>query len=154
VKIFKLSKELSVVCNSKKTRNGFKHEASLCRSGRDISTAKICYYNRTWEAFEYESVLRKIIKANFAGKDQKKYLNKIKLVDSRRASPLKSAAVVAGLGNMLCKTLKEKNAWKKRMLSTQQGLNFPEDFDNLPEKEKERRLDGVIKIANDQNPKR
>lgn len=42
------------VCHTENTRYGFRH---LCR---DIDTgvvSKRCYYNRTWERFEYESVL-------------------------------------------------------------------------------------------------
>ena len=57
---------------------------------------------------------------------------------------LKSVAMVSAFGNILCDTKKDKNAWKKRMLSTVHGISFPEDFDELNEDEKERRLDGAL----------
>ena len=57
----------------------------------------------------------------------------------------KTTAMVASLGEVFGKTKAEKNAWKKRMLKAgQPALDFPEDWDTLPESEKERRLDKAI----------
>lgn len=53
-------------------------------------------------------------------------------------------AAVARLAAIHCETQAEKNAWKKRMLLAgydKRGLDFPRDWDSLPEDEKERRLD-------------
>ena len=58
----------------------------------------------------------------------------------------KSGALVANLGNVLCDTLEEKNAWKKRML-TAGGCSFPSDFDALTEEEKAERLDKAIEAG-------
>jgi len=41
----------------------------------------------------------------------------------------------------------EKNRWKKRYLSYIPGIEFPDDFDSLPEEEKARRLDKAIETA-------
>jgi len=60
---------------------------------------------------------------------------------------LKSASAVAMMGEIFGQTLKEKNDWKKRMLATTQGIDFPDDFDTLPEEERKRRLDEAIKIG-------
>lgn len=63
MKLFKFSnrsiaKGYSVVCEIKSTRSGFKHEANMFDpSGRQCGFAKCIYYNRTWEAYEFESVL-------------------------------------------------------------------------------------------------
>ena len=48
------------VCWTENTRYGFRH---LCHDIDDENayTSKACYYNRTWESFEYESVLKKAI---------------------------------------------------------------------------------------------
>ena len=64
-------------------------------------------------------------------------------------SDLKMASIVASMGDILggAKTLKEKNNWKKRMLNTQQGITFPDDFDSLPEKERKKRLDKAISFG-------
>jgi len=60
-------------------------------------------------------------------------------------SMLKMASMVASLGDIMAgDTEKEKNDWKKRMLSTVPGIDFPEDFDSLPEGERKKRLDAAI----------
>ena len=48
------------ICCTQNTRYGFRH---LCKNVDDNVeyTAKACYYNRTWERFEYETVLKKAI---------------------------------------------------------------------------------------------
>ena len=48
------------------------------------------------------------------------------------------------MGKILCNTLKEKNDWDKRMLNTINGFNFPDDFDDLSENEKRKRLDNAL----------
>ncbi len=50
--------------------------------------------------------------------------------------------MVTKLGDIICNTQKEKNDWKVRMMkaSLGQGVNFPDDWDSLPEDEKTRRL--------------
>lgn len=74
MRIFNLNENYNVVCNWKKTRNGFKHEATLHKNGFEIAKTKCCYLNRTWECFEYESVLVKIINENFDGAELKNFL--------------------------------------------------------------------------------
>lgn len=73
MKIFNLDDTYSVVCDTKGTRNGFKHTAVLCKNGVLIGETKINYLNRTWERFTYESVLLKIIDLYFEGQDRDKY---------------------------------------------------------------------------------
>lgn len=82
MRIFNLSKNCNVVCNWKSTRSGFKHTANLCKNGYSIYETKICYLNRTWERFEYESILKKIIRNcnYFTGKEKEKYLKKIEIL--------------------------------------------------------------------------
>lgn len=46
----------STVCESKPRQGGFKHEATLLFKGREVGRAKVCYYNRTWEAYQYDTV--------------------------------------------------------------------------------------------------
>ena len=59
---------------------------------------------------------------------------------------LRTVGVVAMMGDIFGQTIEQKNAWKKRMLKAGIGeaLDFPDDFDSLPEEEKARRLDGAI----------
>jgi len=78
MRIFNLNKVYNIVCNSEGTRNGFRHIAVLHRNGFEIARAKVCYLNRTWECFEFESVLIKIVEDNFKDKEKIKFLDVIK----------------------------------------------------------------------------
>jgi hypothetical protein len=77
--------------------------------------------------------------------------------DQSEADPVRLGAMVASLGDVLGKDKKEANAWKKRMLSASVPkdptgaplLSFPDDWERLPEDEKERRLNKVIEVAQD-----
>lgn len=146
MKTFKLSKVYTVICETKNTRNGFKHIAILCKNNNSVYETKICYLNRTWESFEYKSVLDKIIKAYFDEKQAKKYIKAIKEPENEQ---FKAVSMVCAVGNILCNTQEEKNKWDKRMLGTIEGIDFPEDFNSLSEKEKKRRLEGAKKILKD-----
>lgn len=50
--------KLIVSCESISTRNGFKHEATVFKDNKIMFKTKINYLNRTWESYEFESVLR------------------------------------------------------------------------------------------------
>jgi len=64
---------------------------------------------------------------------------------------LNMVATVAKMGEIFADTDKEKNDWKKRMLKAGIGdaVQFPDDWDSLPEEEKKRRLDGSIDILSE-----
>jgi len=74
MRIFNLNKNYNIVCNSESTRYGFRHLATLHKAGIQIARAKKCYYNRTWEKFQFESVIIDIIKSNFTGREAEKFL--------------------------------------------------------------------------------
>ena len=61
---------------------------------------------------------------------------------------LKTVAMVAQMGEVLADdNIKAKNDWKARMLKAgleNHGLIMPDDWDDLSEVEKQRRLDGAI----------
>jgi hypothetical protein len=141
---FKINEEVEVVCEWKKTRNGFKHEATLLRDGRSVQTVKVCYLNRTWEAFEFDTVLKKL--AEKSGIKEISEFVKNRTNDSG-TDFLKSVGMVAKLGELFASTTKDKNDWKVRMLKAgleNKGLSLPEDWESLTEEEKEKRLDGAI----------
>ncbi len=62
---------------------------------------------------------------------------------------LKTASLVAAMGIVFGNGMGEQNAWKKRFLSLAPGIDFPDDFDSLPEAEKQRRLDAAIAVGLD-----
>jgi len=48
---------VSVKCYSRSNRNGFSHHAEAFVNGKAL-VAKMCYINRTWEAYPFQSVLK------------------------------------------------------------------------------------------------
>ncbi len=57
--------------------------------------------------------------------------------------------MICKIGELESKTKAEEIDWKKRMVSTLPGIDFPDGFDELSEEEKLRRLDGAVAIANE-----
>lgn len=49
---------VSIYCNTTHVLTGFLHHAYLCGFGREFEHSRIKYINRTWESFNYESVLK------------------------------------------------------------------------------------------------
>lgn len=49
---------VAIYCNTTQVPTGFLHHAYLCGFGRDFEHSRIKYINRTWESFNYESVLK------------------------------------------------------------------------------------------------
>lgn len=72
---FRLNNEYTVVCEAQNTRTGFRHVAVLLRNGDEVDRTKVCYQNRTWERFTFESVLNKIISKNFTGTERNLFIS-------------------------------------------------------------------------------
>lgn len=148
---FKINKELTAVCEYKKTRTAFKHTATLLRNGREVNEVKICYVNRTWERYTYESVLYKLLEKSkqlISGEEGVQFKTVILNGGEHDKSGLRTIAIIAKLGDVFCKTPKESNDWKARMLKAgleASGLIMPDDWDTLSEATKEARLNKVIK---------
>jgi hypothetical protein len=62
----------------------------------------------------------------------------------READPFGSLKMVVALGSLMAKDDKEKIDFQKHMIGTVPGIDFPEGFDELPEEEKKRRLEGAL----------
>jgi len=142
---FRVNAQYNIYCRSEKTRYGFRHLAELCLGGCVVEKSKACYYNRTWESYEFQSVIHRVLQNHFSPQLAARYMKKL---DARARGECDrrfgAVAAVAKLGELLCNKPEEKNAWKKRMLGTVPGVDFPDDFDALPEGEKQKRLDGAI----------
>ncbi len=147
MKIFKINKTIEIVCDAENTRSGFRHLATLFIDGKETVKGKCTYQNRTWERYEFQSVLSNVVeKADLNEKDRelcKVFISNYKEHDT----VMKSTAMVASLGDLFCDNKKDKNDWKKRMLKAglgNRGLDFPEDWDKLSEDTKETRLNKVM----------
>lgn len=51
------NREFEFLCHSKSTRNGFAHICRLYVDGVRFTEAKVNYLNRTWENYEFQSVM-------------------------------------------------------------------------------------------------
>lgn len=147
-KMFDINRSIRVVAVSEKTRNGFRHVATLFVNGREVDSAKVSYQNRTWESYEFETVLRRLLEKTTALNDKGKAAFKAFIdKDQTDWSGFQQTARVAALGEVLGRSQKEKNDWKARMLKAglgSSGLEMPEDWETLTEDEKERRLNNVL----------
>lgn len=155
MKTFKIDEKYEIVCKSENTRYGFRHLASLYRTGSSgttvlIEKAKECYYNRTWESFEYETVMYRLLKkAQILTEEQTKAFMEACRKNELEKFNLQMGALagIAKIGEILCDTQSQKNDWKERMLKAglgDMGLIMPDDWITLSEDEKEKRLNNVI----------
>lgn len=151
-KVFPVKKGVQIDAHWEKTRSGFRHIAILKVGGYEHKRAKVTYLNRTWESFEFETVLRKLLDSSeiLTTKEKEKFMEDAKTGNLREIEERFGAiSSIANLGNVMADTKEEKNKWKKRMLKAGvPELDFPEDWDSLNENEKEKMLDLIIKQMN------
>ena len=146
-KEFKIDENVTVECGSQRTSYGFRHLAVLRENGSRKAEAKACYYNRTWEAFEYQSVIHKIIRKCYQGERAKIYMEKADVLGRGMVDDFfGSIKAMAAMGEVLGASQEQKTSIKKAVLSSIPGIDFPEGFDSLPAEEKARRIDGALKI--------
>jgi hypothetical protein len=75
---------LQIVCESADTRNGFKHVCTIqSPNGYIYAKTKICYLNRTWERFTYESVIEKAFDLCTFCQDKKENAARVKRIKNR-----------------------------------------------------------------------
>jgi hypothetical protein len=147
---FRISRQLEAVCQSESTRYGFRHVATLLRNGNEIASTKHCYYNRTWESYEFESVLQSLAekaKPRLSKYEEGIFRGVIKNGGRHATRHLKTVAMVMAIGDLFGQNQKTANDWKTRMLKAglaNKGLIMPEDWDQLSEDDKEKRLNDVI----------
>jgi hypothetical protein len=147
---FKINDKITAIARYEKTRNGFRHIADLYINGVLKESAKVTYINRTWESYNFQTVLQKLIReSGVLSSDEKKlglaYADK----DHSDNKTFNTIAMAAKMGDIFGQTLKEKNDWKARMLKAGlggSGLEMPEDWESLDEETKKARLDAAIGV--------
>ena len=55
------NKEVLFVCEAKKTRTGFSHKCELYVDGKYFTDVKVNYYNRTWEAYPFQTAMKNAV---------------------------------------------------------------------------------------------
>ena len=148
---FKINDKISIVCRFGDSRDGFNHFATLYVNGVEVDQVKIHYINRTWESYEFESVLNKLVDKTKNLSDSEKEVARKFIKNPQRTeddmADLRTVGAIAQLGEIFGNTQKEKNDWKVRMIKAglgDKGLDMPEDWETLSEDEKERRLNLVV----------
>jgi len=148
MRTFRISERIEIVCESQSTRSGFRHLATLLFNGIEQESTKVCYLNRTWERFEFQTVAKRLIeKSKVLSDDEKKMCSEWLDGDRTDWSAFKTVNAIAQMGELFCDNQKDKNDWKARMLKAgleNQGLQMPDDWDNLDEDTKTARLDKVM----------
>jgi hypothetical protein len=141
---FKINDHVTAFCHTEDTRSGFRHLATLFNDGMILAQAKVCYINRTWERYDYQTVLH-----GLASKVTDPLSTEIKTFADNYQEPrnamFDSLTAVCALGEIMGMGQTETNDWKARMLKAGlPQLDIPEDWDTLAEDEKTRRLNAVI----------
>ena len=54
-------KNYEIVAESWETYRNWGHKATLYRNDYKVNAEKITYYNRTWESYQYQSVMRNVV---------------------------------------------------------------------------------------------
>tara|TARA_R100001244_G_scaffold85935_1_gene65751 strand:+ start:162 stop:614 length:453 start_codon:yes stop_codon:yes gene_type:complete len=72
------------------------------------------------------------------------------LIKQHKPEPnfLKTVSTVSAMFGLMCQNdVKTKNKYQKRFFDKVQGINFPEDWNNLTEEEKSKRLEKVESVG-------
>jgi len=156
--VFRFDESTEAVCHWQYTSYGFRHIAELKIHGVTECRASAPYYNRTWESYEYQSVLYSLVekarKQRLFTKEMAEAAEDLVRSQFRREEEAKinrefsMIGMVAKLGEILCPTYEQSNAWKLRMVKAGLGEGFivPDDWDSLSEEEKGGRLDKVLEM--------
>lgn len=143
-KLFQINEHLTVSCRSESTSYGFRHLASLHVDGWVQKEAKETYYNRTWERYEFQTVIRTL--GAKVGGENGKIIQEFAKNYQEDNSAFRTIAAVAALGDIMTGSKSESNDWKVRMIKAGLGnaIDMPDDWETLTDEEKERRLNLVI----------
>ena len=103
-------REYKINCYGQDTNYGFRHVAFLDRGYTEEQLAKACYYNRTWERFTYETVLRNAIEK--LPKEDREQLHDILIERKAQADHERCEKEIAAFQSLYEKTSPE---FKERM---------------------------------------
>lgn len=149
-KTFELSPNITIECEGYETRYSWGHKAYLFYKGRLVNYKKYTYYNRTWEAYIYQSIIHGIIDSTpkkYTGNKENLKRKADSIGEGGTRNSLKTIGIVAKMGELFTKNKKESNDWKARMLKAgfpEGAISMPEDWPTLSEDEKEKRLNAAI----------
>ena len=115
-------KEIEFRCYTTNTRCGFCHTAHYVGWDYDINDTKVSYYNRTWERFEYESVLKRAIDKLPADIQKEVYAQ---IIEGKAAEEEKQAEEMVKSFEALHSALSAEN--KERLANSDIEIHSEED---------------------------
>ena len=115
-------KEIEFRCYTTNTRCGFCHTAHYVGWDYDLTDTKASYYNRTWERFEYESVLKRAIDKLPADIQKEVYAQ---IIEGKAAEEEKQAEEMVKSFEALHSTLSTEN--KERLANSGIEIHSEED---------------------------
>ena len=59
--LFQIDDQTSILCEVYSNSRNWGHRARLFKNGQEVKKVTITYYNRTWESFQFESVIKKLV---------------------------------------------------------------------------------------------
>ena len=114
--------EFEFTCYTQSTSYGFRHICTLgynntteCRYLKDDIIGRVSYYNRTWERFQYETVLRKGIENLDESKEVKEQLKAILIDKTAQDEQEKCEQEIKAFENLYNQTSQE---FKDRMANS------------------------------------
>ena len=156
-KTFRITPEITAHCESENTSYGFRHLCILFKNGMRVGYDKRNYYNRTWESYEYQSVLKGAIESSSLSPKEKEYAKRWADGDRTDWSTFNSTYGIAMMGELMGADRKQKNVLKAKALQVglgNQGLSFPDNWSSLPEATKTKRLNAVMGILKTKGKKK
>jgi hypothetical protein len=151
--LFKLKCGYEIYAWSERTRYGFRHIAELYDTKLNrIARSTASYYNRTWESFTFETVIRQVLgKASQAFDKAAVDAIMERLNAEARGQVEKEFKFVAGMAkamSLFTDNQADANKAQKRIMAAGlPGIQFPADWDALPEAEKKRRMDKALEAG-------
>lgn len=148
-RMFQITPEITISAQSERTSYGFRHVATVFKNGSEVGFAKASYYNRTWEAFEFQSVSKSAISKSSLSPKEKEYAKRWLDGDRTDWTSFNRTYGIAMMGELIGADQKQKNVLKAKALQVglgNQGLSFPDNWSSLPEATKTKRLNAVMGI--------
>lgn len=71
MQLFRINESLTIACEYYENRRNWGHKATILLNDDEVDKKKIVYYNRTWEAHTFDSLLEKCADSKVLTKEDK-----------------------------------------------------------------------------------
>lgn len=99
-KVIVNNNEYEFINNSRGNRSGFVHETKLYKNSMLLATNKVQYYNRTWEVYTYQTVMKGCVSGLMNSLKEEFKTDYKELHGIKRLTASKAEKMLAELENM------------------------------------------------------